>query len=100
MDTDKLVYNVNSTKNHSFQHGGVEIAKINSSGLYLGSNLLTSTVLGYLNTCTSNLQTQLTGKQSVGYYLLTTGSTMASNIVFSGTYGVNWTPLGGQIFVI
>ena len=58
MDTDKLVCNVNSTKTHSFQHGGVEIAKINRNGLYLGSNLLTSTVLGYINTCTSNLQTQ------------------------------------------
>ena len=65
-DTDKIVYNVSSMKTHSFQHGGVEIAKINSSGLYLGSNLLTSTVLGYLNTCTSNLQTQLNGKQETG----------------------------------
>ena len=96
MDTDKLVYNVNSTKTHSFQHGGVEIAKINSSGLYLGSNLLTSTVLGYLNTCTSNLQTQLNGKQASGSYMLTTGSVISGNINWSNQYGLNW-QLGGQI---
>ena len=40
MDTDKLVYNVNSSKTHSFQHGGVELIKINSTGLYIGSSLL------------------------------------------------------------
>ena len=34
MDTDKLIYNVNTTKLHSFQHGGIEIAKINSNGLF------------------------------------------------------------------
>ena len=27
VDTDKLVYNVNSTKTHSFQHGTVELGK-------------------------------------------------------------------------
>ena len=38
MDIDKLVYDVNSIKSHSFQHGGVEIANINSNGLYIESN--------------------------------------------------------------
>ena len=70
MDKDKLVYNVNSTKTHSFQHGGVEIARINSSGLYIGTSLLTSTVLSYLNTVTSNVQTQLNGEQASGSYTL------------------------------
>ena len=60
--------------------------------------MLSSTVLSYLNTCTSNLQAPLNGKQNVGDYLLTTGGTMTSNIVFSGMYGVNWNPSGGQIF--
>ena len=90
MDTDKLVYNVNSMKTHSFQHGTVEIAKINSTGLYIGSNLLSSTVLGYLNTVTSNVQTQLNGKQNSGSYMLTSGSTNTGNIVWSNQYGLNW----------
>ena len=71
MDTDKLVYNVNSTTNHSFQHTGIEIAKINSNGLYLGSNLLSRTVFLYLYTCMSDLQTQLNNKQTTASYLLT-----------------------------
>ena len=96
MDTDKLVYNVNSTKTHSFQHGDVEIAKINSSGLYLGSNLLTSIVLGYLNTVTGNVQTQLNSKQASGSYMLTTVSVISGNINWSNQYGLNW-QLGGQI---
>ena len=96
MDTDKLVYNVNSTKSHSFQHGGVEIAKINSSGLYLGSNLLTSTIISYLSSISSNVQTQLNGKQASGSYMLTTGSVISGNINWSNQYGLNW-QLGGQI---
>ena len=96
VDTDKLVYNVNSTKTHSFQHGTVEIAKINSNGLYIGSNLLSSPVLGYLNTVTSNVQTQLNGKQNSGSYMLTSGSTITGNIVWSNQYGLNW-QLGGQL---
>ena len=39
---------------------------INSSGLYIESNLFSTTVLGYLNTCTSNLQSQLDSKQIAG----------------------------------
>ena len=53
-----------------------------------------------MNTCTSNLQTQLNGKQASGSYLSLTGGVMQSNIEFSptyGTYGVNWTPSGDQI---
>ena len=96
MDTDKLVCNVNSTKSHSFQHGGVEITKINSNGLYIGSNILSNTVLGYLNTVTSNVQTQINGKQNSGSYLVTSGGTMTGNLNWSNQYGLNWQQ-GGQI---
>ena len=73
------------------------MVKINSNGLYIGSNLLSSTVnvLGYLNTCTSNLQTQLNGKQASGSYLLITGFVISGNINWSNQYGLNW-QLGSQ----
>ena len=71
---------MNSTKSHSFQHGTVELVKINSNGLYIASNLLTSTILSYLNTCTSDIQSQINSKQASGSFLLTSGGTMTSNI--------------------
>ena len=80
---------MNSTKSHSFQHGTVELVKINSNGLYIGSNLLSSTVLGYLNTVTSNVQAQLNGKQASGSYMLASGSTITGNINWSNQYGLN-----------
>ena len=82
MDGGKLVCNVRNNQTHSFQHGGVQIGAINSSGLYIGSNLLSSSVLGYLNTCTSDLQAQLNTKVSVSYLPLS-GGTMTGDITTS-----------------
>ena len=53
-------------------------------------------MLGYLNTCTSNLQTQINRKQNSGSYLITSGGTMTGNINWSNQYGLNWKK-GGQI---
>ena len=62
MNWSQLIYNEPTGATHIFQVNGSTVVSINSSGLNIGSNLLSSTVLGYLNTCTSNLQTQLNNK--------------------------------------
>ena len=53
---------------HTFQVNNSSIVSINSSGIYIGSKFLSSTVLGYLNTCTSSLRSQLDSKQAAGTY--------------------------------
>ena len=62
INASQLIYNASIGAAHVFQINESSIVKINSSGLYVGSNLLSSTVLGYLNTCTSNIQTQINNK--------------------------------------
>ena len=69
MKSTQLINNVPSGASHIFQVNSSSIVSINNLGLYVGTNLLSSTALGYLNTCTSNIQTQIDGKQSSGSYL-------------------------------
>ena len=62
MNSSQLIYNVPISCTHIFQVNGSTIVSINASGLNIGSNLISSTVAGYINTCTFNLQTQLNNK--------------------------------------
>ena len=77
MNSSQLKYNVPTSCTHIFQVNGSTIVSINASGLNIGSNLISSTVVGYLNTCTSNLQTQLNNKINV------TGGTISGNLTLT-----------------
>ena len=59
---------ISTSAAHIFEVNNSTIASINSLGLYAGSNLLSSTILGYLANITSDVQTQLNGKQISGSY--------------------------------
>ena len=64
----------------------------------IGSNLLSSTVLGYLNTCTSNLQTQLNNKIANTRGTISTGNlTLTSGNLILGTYSLTQTILNSLI---
>ena len=82
MNSDQMIYNVSTNPTHLFQHGGIQIALINNNGLYIGGNPLSSTVLGYLKTASSDILSPLKKKICVtgGNLTLSTGS-----LIF-GTY--------------
>ena len=89
MNSGQLIYNVPISATHIFQVNGSTIVSINSSGLNIGSNLLSSTVLGYLNTCTSNIQTQINNKIDVTGGTISSGNlTLTSGNLILGTYSL------------
>ena len=61
----QLVYNVPAPASHIFEVNNSTIVSINSSGLYVGSNLLSSSILGYLSNITSD-----TNKWKTKYWII------------------------------
>ena len=76
MNSDQMIYNISTNPTHLFQHGGIQIALINNNGLYIVGNPLSSTVLGYLKTASSDILSPLKKKICVtgGNLTLSTGS--------------------------
>ena len=98
INTSQLIYNASIGAAHVFQINGGSIVSINSSGLYVGSNLLSSTVLGYLNTCTSNIQTQINNKIDITGGTIRSGNlTLTSGNLILGTYSLTKTILNSLI---
>ena len=94
----QLIYNVPIGSTHIFQVNGSSIVSINSSGLNIESNLLSSIVLGYLNTVTSNVQTQLNNEMDVTGGTINSGNlTLTSGNLILGTYSLTPTILNSLI---
>ena len=98
MNASQLIYNASIGASHVFQINESLVVKINSSGLYIGSNLLSSTIEGYLNTCTSNIQTQINNKIDVTGGTISSGNLrLTSGSLILGTYSLTQTILNSLI---
>ena len=73
--SESNIHKKKTNQTHLLQHVGIQIACKNNNSLYIGGNQLSSTVLGYLNTASSYMQSQLNNKKSVtgGNLILSTG---------------------------
>ena len=70
----QLIYNVPGGSSHIFQVNNAAVVSINSSGLYVGSILLSYTVLGYLYNRTSDIQSQINNKLDITGGTITRGN--------------------------
>ena len=54
MNSSQLIHNVPTAATHTFQVNNSSVASINASGLYIGCNLPSGTIVGYLSNLSSD----------------------------------------------
>ena len=89
LKSSQLIHNVPTSAAPIFQLNNSTTASLNSSGFYVGSYLLSSTLFGYLGNITSEVQTQFNGKQPSESDLFTSGGTVTGDT--NTSHSIYWT---------